>query len=123
MNTAWRWCLPACVTSGINSMKILILGPGGREHAVAWQCAQDARVTKVFVAPGNAGTATEKKCENVALDILDNAALVAFARANVQLTLVGPEAPLVNGVVDAFRAAGLPIWGPTEKDATLVCSK
>ncbi len=104
-------------------MKILILGSGGREHAFAWQCAQDARVTKVFVAPGNAGTATEKKCENVALDILDNAALVAFARANVQLTLVGPEAPLVNGVVDAFRAAGLPIWGPTAKAAQLEGSK
>ncbi len=104
-------------------MKILILGSGGREHAFAWQCAQDARVTKVFVAPGNAGTATEEKCENLALDILDNAALVAFARANVQLTLVGPEAPLVNGVVDAFRAAGLPIWGPTAKAAQLEGSK
>ncbi|MFZ5697972.1 MAG: phosphoribosylamine--glycine ligase [Pseudomonadota bacterium] len=104
-------------------MKILILGSGGREHAFAWQCAQDARVTKVFVAPGNAGTATEEKCANVALDILDNAALVAFARANVQLTLVGPEAPLVNGVVDAFRAAGLPIWGPTAKAAQLEGSK
>jgi phosphoribosylamine--glycine ligase len=104
-------------------MNILILGSGGREHALAWKCAQDARVAKVFVAPGNAGTATEAKCENVALDILDNAALVAFAQANVQLTIVGPEAPLVNGVVDAFRAAGLPIWGPTAKAAQLEGSK
>ncbi len=104
-------------------MNILILGSGGREHALAWKCAQDPRVAKVFVAPGNAGTATEAKCENVALDILDNAALVAFAKANVQLTLVGPEAPLVNGVVDAFRAAGLPIWGPTAKAAQLEGSK
>lgn len=104
-------------------MQILILGSGGREHALAWKCAQDPRVTKIFVAPGNAGTATEAKCENVALDILDNAALVAFAKANVQLTLVGPEAPLVNGAVDAFRAAGLPIWGPTAKAAQLEGSK
>jgi len=104
-------------------MQILILGSGGREHALAWKCAQDARVTKIFVAPGNAGTATEAKCENVALDILDNTAMVAFAKANVQLTIVGPEAPLVNGVVDAFRAAGLPAWGPTAKAAQLEGSK
>ena len=104
-------------------MNILIIGSGGREHALAWKCAQDPRVAKVFVAPGNAGTATEAKCENVALDILDNAALLAFAQANVQLTIVGPEAPLVNGVVDAFRAAGLPIWGPTAQAAQLEGSK
>ncbi|MFZ5560059.1 MAG: phosphoribosylamine--glycine ligase [Pseudomonadota bacterium] len=104
-------------------MKILILGSGGREHALAWKCAQDARVSKVFVAPGNAGSATEAKCENVALDILDNAQLVEFARANADLTLVGPEAPLVNGVVDAFRAAGLNIWGPTQYAAQLEGSK
>ncbi len=104
-------------------MNILIIGSGGREHALAWKCAQDPRVAKVFVAPGNAGTATEAKCENVALDILDNAALLAFAQANVQLTIVGPEAPLVNGVVDTFRAAGLPIWGPTAQAAQLEGSK
>lgn len=104
-------------------MNILILGSGGREHALAWKCAQDARVSKVFVAPGNAGTATEAKCENVALDILDNAALLAFARDKVSLTIVGPEAPLVNGVVDAFRSAGLPIWGPTRYAAQLEGSK
>lgn len=104
-------------------MNILILGSGGREHALAWKCAQDARVEKIFVAPGNAGTATEAKCENVALDILDNVALVAFARENVALTLVGPEAPLVNGVVNAFQAAGLAIWGPTQFAAQLEGSK
>ncbi|MCC7516294.1 MAG: phosphoribosylamine--glycine ligase [Pseudomonadales bacterium] len=104
-------------------MNILILGSGGREHALAWKCAQDARIEKVFVAPGNAGTATEHKCENVALDILDNAALVAFARERVALTIVGPEAPLVNGVVDAFRAAGLSIFGPTQYAAQLEGSK
>ena len=104
-------------------MKILILGSGGREHALAWKCAQDPRIEKVFVAPGNAGSATEAKCENVALDILDNAALVAFAKANVALTIVGPEAPLVNGVVNAFQAEGLRIWGPTQFAAQLEGSK
>ncbi len=104
-------------------MNILILGSGGREHALAWKCAQDNRVGKIFVAPGNAGTATEAKCENVALDILDNAALIAFARDNVTLTIVGPEAPLVNGVVDAFTAAGLKIFGPKQYAAQLEGSK
>ena len=104
-------------------MNILILGSGGREHALAWKCAQDPRIEKVYVAPGNAGTATEAKCENVALDILDNAALVAFARDRVALTIVGPEAPLVNGVVNAFQAAGLRIWGPTQYAAQLEGSK
>jgi phosphoribosylamine--glycine ligase len=104
-------------------MKILILGSGGREHALAWKCAQDARVTTVYVAPGNAGTATEPKCENVALDILDNAALVAFARTHVALTIIGPEAPLVNGVVDAFQAEHLPVFGPTQYAAQLEGSK
>jgi phosphoribosylamine--glycine ligase len=104
-------------------MKILLLGSGGREHALAWKCAQDARVEKVFVAPGNAGTAMENRCENVGLDILDNAQLVAFAREHVDLTIVGPEAPLVNGVVDAFSAAGLKIFGPTQYAAQLEGSK
>ena len=104
-------------------MNILILGSGGREHALAWQCAQDPRIAKVFVAPGNAGTATENKCENVALDILNNDALVAFAKDHVALTIVGPEAPLVNGVVNAFRAAGLHIFGPTQYAAQLEGSK
>lgn len=105
-------------------MKILLLGSGGREHALAWKMAQDARVSTVFVAPGNAGTATEAKCQNVAVDILDNAALVAFAQQQqVALTVVGPEAPLVNGVVNAFQAAGLKIWGPTQYAAQLEGSK
>jgi phosphoribosylamine--glycine ligase len=105
-------------------MKILLLGSGGREHALAWKMAQDARVDTVFVAPGNAGTATETKCQNVALDILDNAALVAFAQNQaIDLTVVGPEAPLVNGVVNAFQAAGLKVWGPTQYAAQLEGSK
>ncbi len=105
-------------------MKILLLGSGGREHALAWKCAQDARVQTVFVAPGNAGSATEAKCENVALDILDNEQLIRFARDNsIDLTIVGPEAPLVNGVVNAFQAAGLKIWGPTQYAAQLEGSK
>lgn len=105
-------------------MKILILGSGGREHALAWKCAQDTAVDVVFVAPGNAGTHFEDKCQNVDLNILDNAAVVQFAQENnVALIIVGPEAPLVNGVVDACRAAGLKIWGPTQYAAQLEGSK
>ncbi|MGU3288236.1 phosphoribosylamine--glycine ligase [Acinetobacter radioresistens] len=105
-------------------MNILVLGSGGREHALAWKIAQDDQVAKVFVAPGNAGTATENKCENVALDILDNPAIIDFAKNNaVELIVVGPEAPLVNGVVDACRAAGIKIWGPTKFAAQLEGSK
>ena len=105
-------------------MNILVLGSGGREHALAWKIAQDDQVAKVFVAPGNAGTATENKCENVALDILDNPTIIDFAKNNaVELIVVGPEAPLVNGVVDACRAAGIKIWGPTKFAAQLEGSK
>lgn len=104
-------------------MKVLIIGSGGREHALAWKVAQDARVEKVFVAPGNAGTATEAKCENVALDVLDLEALADFAATNVQLTIVGPEAPLVKGVVDLFRSRGLDCFGPTAAAAQLEGSK
>ncbi len=90
-------------------MNILVLGSGGREHALAWKIAQDTKVTQVFVAPGNAGTATEAKCVNVQLDILDNPAIIAFAKENnVELIVVGPEAPLVNGVVDAALLDNLP---------------
>src|SRR6218665_1951469 len=107
-----------------SKMKILILGSGGREHALAWKCAQDSRVEKIFVAPGNAGSATEAKCENAALDILNNEELVKFAKDNaIALTIVGPEAPLVNGVVNAFQAAGLKVWGPTQYAAQLEGSK
>jgi len=104
-------------------MNILIIGSGGREHALAWKVAQDKRVEKVFVAPGNAGTATEAKCENVAIDVLDIQALADFAEQNVQLTIVGPEAPLVAGVVDLFRTRKLDIFGPTAAAAQLEGSK
>lgn len=105
-------------------MQILILGGGGREHALAWKCAQDSRIDTVFVAPGNAGTAFETKCKNVPLNILDNAVIVEFAQANaIELIIVGPEAPLVNGVVDACRSANLKIWGPTQYAAQLEGSK
>ena len=104
-------------------MKVLIIGSGGREHALAWKVAQDARVEKVFVAPGNAGTATEAKCENVAIDVLELDKLADFAAANVQLTIVGPEAPLVAGVVDLFRRRDLPCFGPTADAAQLEGSK
>ena len=105
-------------------MNILVLGNGGREHALAWKIAQDDQVAQVFVAPGNAGSATENKCKNVALDILDNAAIIEFAKNNaVDMIVVGPEAPLVNGVVDACRAAGVQAWGPTKFAAQLEGSK
>ncbi len=105
-------------------MNILVLGSGGREHALAWKIAQDDQVAKVFVAPGNAGSATENKCENVALNILDNPAIIDFAKNNaVEMIIVGPEAPLVNGVVDACREAGVKVWGPTKFAAQLEGSK
>jgi len=104
-------------------MNVLIIGSGGREHALAWKVAQDKRVEKVFIAPGNAGTATEAKCENVAIDVLDIQALADFAEQNVQLTIVGPEAPLVKGVVDLFRTRKLDIFGPTAAAAQLEGSK
>ncbi len=104
-------------------MKVLIIGSGGREHALAWKVAQDPRIEKVYVAPGNAGTATEAKCENVAIDVLAIEQLADFAERNVHLTIVGPEAPLVKGVVDLFRSRGLDCFGPTAAAAQLEGSK
>ncbi|MCC5856662.1 MAG: phosphoribosylamine--glycine ligase [Ectothiorhodospiraceae bacterium] len=105
-------------------MKVLIIGGGGREHALAWASARSPRVEQVFVAPGNAGTALENKCENVAIAVDDMDALVAFAREEaVDLTIVGPEQPLVMGVVDAFRKAGLACFGPSKGAAQLEGSK
>ena len=103
-------------------MKLLVIGSGGREHAVAWRLAQSPRVSRVYVAPGNAGTAREDGLYNV--DITAIADLVAFAkREEIHATVVGPEGPLAAGVVDAFRAAGLRIFGPTQKAAQLESSK
>ena len=105
-------------------MNILIIGSGGREHALAWKAAQSPLSERVYVAPGNAGTAREPKVENVAISADDIQRLVEFARGHdVGLTIVGPEAPLVLGVVDAFRAAGLECFGPTKGAAQLEGSK
>ncbi|GAB6043246.1 phosphoribosylamine--glycine ligase [Endothiovibrio diazotrophicus] len=105
-------------------MKVLVIGSGGREHALAWKVAQSANVEKVFVAPGNAGTAREPKLENVAIGVEAIDALVTFAREQaVDLTIVGPEAPLVLGVSDAFQAAGLRCFGPSQEAAQLEGSK
>lgn len=105
-------------------MNILIIGNGGREHALAWKASQSPLADKVYVAPGNAGTALEPLLENVDIAATDIAGLVAFAKSNdIGLTIVGPEAPLVIGVVDAFRAAGLKIFGPTQEAAQLEGSK
>ena len=105
-------------------MNILIIGNGGREHALAWKASQSPLADKVFVAPGNAGTALEPVLENVDIAATDIAGLLAFAKSHdIGLTIVGPEAPLVIGVVDAFRAAGLKIFGPTQEAAQLEGSK
>ncbi|MDE2118883.1 MAG: ATP-grasp domain-containing protein, partial [Betaproteobacteria bacterium] len=103
-------------------MKILVIGSGGREHALAWRLAQGAKVQKVFVAPGNAGTALEDGVENVAISAIPE--LIEFVkREDIYMTVVGPEAPLAAGMVDAFRAAGLKIFGPTKAAAQLESSK
>jgi phosphoribosylamine---glycine ligase len=103
-------------------MKILVIGSGGREHALAWKLAQSPRIQKVLVAPGNAGTAREPDLENVNITAIPE--LIEYVRREqVALTVVGPEAPLAAGVVDAFRAAGLPIFGPTREAAQLESSK
>ena len=105
-------------------MNLLIIGSGGREHALAWKAAQSKQVEKVFVAPGNAGTALEKNIENVAIDILDFPKLAEFVKNNgVGLTIVGPEVPLVAGVVDYFRSQNLLCFGPTKGAAQLEGSK
>lgn len=105
-------------------MKILIIGSGGREHALAWKVAQSPLARQVFVAPGNAGTAQEAGLHNVPINASDIAALLDFARQQqIDLTIVGPEAPLVAGIVDRFTAAGMKIFGPTQRAAQLEGSK
>jgi len=105
-------------------MNVLVIGSGGREHALAWKAAQSDDVGTVYVAPGNAGTAIELNLENLAIAVSDFAALADFAQANeVGLTIVGPEQPLVDGVVDYFQALDLPIFGPSKNAAQLEGSK
>ena len=105
-------------------MKVLVIGSGGREHAIAWQCAQFDEVKHVFVAPGNAGTAQEKKISNISIASDDIPELIAFAKEElIDISIVGPEAPLVLGIVDEFKDAGLSIFGPSKKAAQLEGSK
>ncbi len=108
-------------------MNILVIGSGGREHALAWQCAKDENVKNIYVAPGNAGTALESKCQNVVLESTDaneHSAVIAFCQNNaIDMVIVGPEAPLVTGIVDACRDAGIKAWGPTAYCAQLEGSK
>lgn len=105
-------------------MKVLVIGSGGREHAIAWKLAQSPNVSAILVAPGNAGTAREAKTRNVPVDVTDFAALIELARAErVGLTIVGPEVPLVAGIVDRFAAAGLKCFGPPAAGAQLEGSK
>ena len=105
-------------------MKVLVIGGGGREHALAWKLAQSPRVTEVFVAPGNAGTALENNVTNIDLSVSDLDGLVRFAESNaIDYTVVGPEAPLVGGLVDRFEAKGLRCFGPNADCARLEGSK
>ena len=105
-------------------MNILVIGSGGREHALAWKCAQTDRVNHVYVAPGNAGTSLEPKVKNITIDVLDFPALAQFAKENgIALTIVGPEAPLVEGIVDFFQERGLACFGPSRAAAQLEGSK
>ena len=109
-------------------MNILVIGSGGREHALAWQCAKDDKVQKVYVAPGNAGSALEPKCQNIILEVAtgadEHSAVIEFCQNNaIDMVIVGPEAPLVTGIIDACRAAGIQAWGPTVYCAQLEGSK
>ncbi len=105
-------------------MNILLVGNGGREHALAWKLAQSPKVSKVYIAPGNGGTAAEANMENVAIAATDIPALIEFAQSKqIGLTVIGPEAPLVAGIVDAFQDAGLPCFGPCQAAARLEGSK
>src|ERR1700722_5032539 len=105
-------------------MKVLIVGGGGREHALAWKCAQSPRVDEVLVAPGNAGTESEPRVRNVNIAATDTGRLIELARReNVELTIIGPEAPLVAGITDAFQSSGLRCFGPSRLAARLEGSK
>lgn len=110
-------------------MNILVIGSGGREHALAWQCAKDSNVKTVYVAPGNAGTALEPKCQNVVLkpsssEVGEHSAVIDFCQNNaIDMVIVGPEAPLVTGIIDACRNAGIKAWGPTAYCSQLEGSK
>ena len=105
-------------------MNVLVIGSGGREHALAWKLAQDSKINTVFVAPGNAGTALDEKLVNVSLDPMDFNALSDFAIENdISLSIVGPEAPLVEGIVDHFNAKNLACFGPSQGAAQLEGSK
>ena len=103
---------------------VLVIGSGGREHALAWRLSQSDTVKQVFVAPGNAGTATESGIENVTLDVNNHQAVIQFCQLqNVTLVVVGPEQPLVDGMVDDLTAANIPCFGPTAAAAQLEGSK
>ena len=103
-------------------MNILLVGSGGREHAIAWKISKNKKVNKIYVAPGNGGTAIEDKCENVNITDIEN--LIKFSKENnIDLTIVGPEEPLINGIVDRFEEEGLKIFGPNKAAAMLEGSK
>ncbi len=117
MNTGSRWCSPESAISnikGVTSVNVLIIGRGGREHTLAWKAAQSPLVGTVYAAPGNDGMAGTAVL--VDLDEGNHEGLLAFAKENnIGLTIVGPEVPLIEGLVDAFEEAGLPVFGPSKK--------
>ncbi len=105
-------------------MKILVIGSGGREHAIAWKLSLDDRVEKIYIATGNGGTACENKCENINIKANDFLSLIKFVKENdIYLTVVGPEEPLSKGIVDIFENEGLLIFGPNKKAAMMEASK
>lgn len=105
-------------------MNVLLIGNGGREHAIAWKLSQSSKVTQIFIAPGNAGTALEPKCTNINIAVDDINSLIDFAKTNhIELTIVGPELPLALGIVDQFQENGLVCFGPTQKASQLETSK
>lgn len=123
MNTIWQWFLLAFVTLDINTMNVLVLGSGGREHALAWKASQDTN-SKVFVAPGNGGTLLEKNITTLNLNINDFKAVASACKKNaIDLVIVGPEVPLVNGIVDFLTDNHIPTFGPSAKAARLEGSK
>jgi len=125
---AWPWYLPECgifdTSNGYDPMKVLIVGGGGREHALAWKAAKSTQVEQVYIAPGNAGTGLEQGVKNVDIGAEDIDGLLEFAVSNdIELTIVGPEAPLVAGIVDRFESEGQTIFGPSAGAAQLEGSK
>jgi phosphoribosylamine--glycine ligase len=124
MKQGLLWCLLVYVISGIKKMKILIVGNGGREHALAWKIAQSSQISQIFVAPGNAGTALQAKTQNIPIAVTDVTTLAKFAQQQaIDLAIIGPEVALAAGITDAFNPLGIKCFGPTQAATRLESSK